>query len=163
MRNVRYPPIADTRLRCEAAAMKVCLLVLAGAVLTGCVASSSADPKPSLGSELAPYELWMGGDDGLTQRLAAAVRKEFDLSGLFTAIRLSEQPNGLKVTIPTHAGWKEVRGEQRITYKLRIERAGRLLARTRGSCWERELAVCARQIVQTAARAEPTRRRRLRV
>jgi hypothetical protein len=96
-------------------------------------------------------ELWTGGDDGLTQRLADAVREEFRQSGRFALVEAGGDAGALRVGIPTHVAWQVVEGRTRLTYRLELERGGRRVAATGGSCWEDELDRCARMLVRTVA------------
>ena len=99
-----------------------------------------------------PVEVGAGGDDGLTQRLADAVRTGFEHSAHFR-LSASGTLNALKVTIPTHVGWDEINGRTRVSYQLRLDRGGRHLGNSSGTCWENELAACAAQMVEIASRA----------
>ena len=97
-------------------------------------------------------EIFTGGDDGLTQRLAEAIRSEFKQSGRFT-LGVPSSADTLRVTIPTHVGWQDVGGGTRVTYQLRLDRGGRKLVESGGTCWEKELHVCARTVVKAATLA----------
>ena len=99
-----------------------------------------------------PVQIVTGGDDGFTQRLADAARGKFEKSAAFTLAPASAT-NALIVTIPTHVEWQEVGRKTRISYKLRLERAGRVLEESGGACWENELHVCAESILVAAGRA----------
>jgi hypothetical protein len=96
-----------------------------------------------------PVEVWTGGDDGLTRRLADAVRDEFKQSALF-ALTPASTPNSLRVSIPTNVEWEQVGGRTRVAYKLRLARGDRTFGVTAGVCWENDLRTCARQVVEEA-------------
>jgi hypothetical protein len=123
-------------------------------VLALIIAACAADPATSVTKpdSRVPVEVASGGDDGLTQRLADAVRSEFAQSARF-ALAPASTPNVLTVTIPTHVGWEEVSGRNRVTYEVRLDRAGQKLAESRGVCWEHDLRGCAQDIVAATARA----------
>ena len=127
--------------------------VVALMLFTGCAGCSTAAPSTTAPLTVAvPVELWTGGDDGLTLRLADAVRNEFSQSALF-ALAPASTPNSLRATIPTHVHWEQVGAGTRVKYKLRLARGERNLGETGGVCWENDLRTCARQIVQEAANA----------
>jgi len=94
-------------------------------------------------------EVWTGGDDGLTQRLAEVVKKEFRASSRFVLADAGTDGGALRVIIPTHVDWREVGPRTRVTYRLELERDGRRIALSGGACWEVELRQCARQVVHT--------------
>jgi len=96
-----------------------------------------------------PVEVWTGGDDGLTQRLADAVRDEFSQSARFVLAPAST-PNAFRVSIPTHAGRSEVSGRTRVTYDILFETAEHRLDERSGSCWDDDLRECARMVVKQA-------------
>ena len=99
-----------------------------------------------------PVEVVTGGDDGLTQRLADAIRIELESSAAFTLAPASAS-NPLIVTIPTHVGWEDVGSRTQVMYELRLDRGGKNLSNTGGKCWEHELRVCALSVVEAARRA----------
>lgn len=99
-----------------------------------------------------PVEIRTGGDDGLTLRLAEAVRNELRQSIQFTLAPGSTQ-SSLTISIPTHVAWDNVDGRTRVTYALSLDSAERNLGKSGGVCWEDDLRTCARQIVLEAARA----------
>ena len=96
--------------------------------------------------------LWVGGDDGLTQRLADALRSEFAKSRVFTLLQTSTR-HSLRVTIPENVGWREINGRTQVNYEVRLARGVQGSRSHRGQCWENELAVCAKQIVRTVSLA----------
>lgn len=130
--------------------MKIALSVTLCAILSACV--TDAGPPVASSNNPIPVEIFTGGDDGYTQRLADAVRGMFEKSSAFT-LAPNSATNALIVTIPTHVAWKDVGSKTRISYRLRLERAGRLLEESDGTCWEKELHVCAESIVDKAGRA----------
>jgi hypothetical protein len=98
-------------------------------------------------TEPTAFEIRTGGDDGLTQRLADALRSAFATAPGFTADASSER---LVVTIPTHVAWREVGGRTRVTYAVELALGAQSIRRT-GSCWETDMSICARQIVDAAS------------
>jgi len=125
--------------------MRTIPVVMISIACGGC--STLAASSPLHPSDTTPVEVWTGGDDGLTQRLADAVRDEFKQSSLF-ALAPASTPGSLRVTIPTHVGWEQVGGRTRVMYQLRLDRGDRNLGESSGVCWEDELRTCARQIVE---------------
>ena len=116
----------------------------------GC--STVAAPTSVSPRKVVPVEVWTGGDDGLTQRLAEAVRNEFRQSSRFALVS-GPAPESLRVTIPTHVGWEQRGGRLRVSYELRLSRDGRNLGERSGACWENDLRTCARLIVADAIQA----------
>lgn len=132
--------------------MKALLAVLVSLCLTACAATHE---RPAAGyakeAERVPVEVWTGGDDGLTQRLAEVVRQEFRTSAGFSLVDSGSAPRALRVIIPTHVEWRDVGSKTRLTYRLELERGGHRSKASSGNCWEAELATCARQVVEAAA------------
>lgn len=127
--------------------------VLASAILALSCGCSTAPPiAVADATNVVPVQVLTRGDDGLTQRLADALRAEFARSAPFISAT-SSTSNPLLVTIPTHVGWEEVGGRTRVTYQVRLERMGSKLAESSGKCWEHNLSVCAHNVVSTATRA----------
>ena len=129
--------------------MKTAFSLMLFATLSGC--ATGVGSSAAYSSNPVPVEIVTGGDDGLTQRLVDAVRGEFGKSSAFTFAPASAT-NALIVTIPTHVGWNDVGKKTRVTYQLRLERAGRVLEESAGACWEDQLRVCAETIVNAAGR-----------
>lgn len=127
--------------------MKLAALLFAIACAACPTAQGKADPPTHV---KVPVELWVSGDDGLTQRLADAVRSELTSSGAF-ALSPAGMRNSLKLTIPHNAGWRQINGRTQVSYDVRLERGGRGFKGRRGHCWESELVVCAKQVVRTAS------------
>ena len=127
--------------------MAVALMLLAS--LEACATLPAASVSAA---NAVPVEIVTGGDDGLTLRLADAVRHKFERSALF-ALAPAGTLNVRSVGIPTHVGWEKAGGRTRVSYLLRLERAGRKVAESGGTCWETELEVCAREIVKAATAA----------
>ncbi len=130
--------------------MKTVFSLMLLASLNAC--ATTAEPPVVNSNKPVPVEIFTGGDDGFTVRLADAVRSEFEKSPLFT---LATDPanHALIVKIPTHVEWHDVGTKTRISYKLRLERAGQVLMESGGTCWETEMQVCAESILDSADRA----------
>jgi hypothetical protein len=148
--KVRLPPVAGINRDCEAPVMKLALSAILVALCGGCSTARVHSGVSAI--EPVPVEVISGGDDGLTQRLADAIRSEFRQSARFT-LPLPAGPDALRVTIPTHVGWEKVGGSTRVTYRLRLERGGHKLAESGGFCPEENLRFCARTVVAAAERA----------
>lgn len=143
-------PVADVDYKCEPLRMRTAFTLIILSSLVAC--AKGAAPSASHPIIPVPFQIFTGGDDGLTQRLAQAVRDEFENSMAFTAVPVSA-PNVLMVTIPTNVGWEEMGGKTRVTYRLRLERGGLLLGESGGTCWEYELRACAQTVLDSAVRA----------
>jgi hypothetical protein len=130
--------------------MKIAATLLLSMTRAAC--STAGNDTLAVSRGPVPVEFSTGGDDGLTLRLADAVRRGFRHTAHFK-LSPAGTPNILKVTIPTHVGWKQINGRTRVSYQLRLERGGRYLGDSSGVCWETDLGACAAQVVQTASRA----------
>ena len=133
--------------------MKASAAALLFICLSGCSTSRDHHPQHATNVPRTAVELWTGGDDGLTQRLAVAVREEFRTSDRFSLAEVGGTPEALKVIIPTHVAWRDVGNRTRVTYRLELERQGRRWVVKAGNCWETDLAHCAQQLVRTVAAA----------
>jgi hypothetical protein len=110
----------------------------------------SVSRSQSVGTRRVLVEVWSGGDDGLTQRLKAAVEREFKRSSSF---ELSEgkRPRTLIVTIPTNVDWRRDGKRTRVSYSVDFTSTdGEKLGSSKGSCWDENLVSCSRQILSAA-------------
>jgi hypothetical protein len=129
------------------------MIVMAFVIAAASAACSmQSGNHPAVTPNPVAVEVWTVGDDGLTQRLADAVRREFDYSARFK-LAASGTPGALMVTIPTHVGGKGINGKTRVRYRVQFERDRRSMAVGGGACWDADLTVCAMQIVEAAGRA----------
>lgn len=119
--------------------------------LTTAACSTAGDDTLAMARDAVPVQVWIGGDDGLTQRLAEAVRIRFTHTAHFR-LSPSVTPDTLTVTIPTHVSWKKIGRRTQVRYQLRLERDDRHLGESSGVCWETDLDACAAQVVETALR-----------
>jgi len=127
--------------------MCACFL-LAVAMLLQC--ATGAEPKRP---QKAPVEVWSGGDDGLTQRLKAAIEKEFESSVDF---QMSEgkKPGTLVVTIPSNVSWRQKGEKTQVLYTIDFASPdGRSLGVSKGHCWDDDLERCSIRIVSDARAA----------
>lgn len=147
--SVRFPPTADISDVRQAPCMRTPFAVMMVVACVGCV--TAPDPAKFAGDRI-PVEVWTGGDDGLTLRLADAVRSEFKQSARYTEAA-SSTANALRVTIPTHVRSDDVDGRARVTYSVRFDRAERRIGETNGTCWSDELNACARLVLEQATHA----------
>ena len=129
--------------------MRTTLAVIMAIPFVGC--ATATDPA-QIAQDRIPVEVWTGGDDGLTQRLADSVRSEFKQSARY-AEALPSTANTLRVTIPTHAGSEKVGGRTRVNYTVVFDRAERRIGATSGVCWSDELSACARLVLEQATAA----------
>lgn len=121
--------------------MRSILLAIAVSVCVGCTTVSAPNEPISVA-------VFTGGDDGLTQRLADAVRSEFAASPHFRSAA-SPTAAALRVTIPTHVRWERGAGGLQVSYEVQLAWSGRERG-SAGTCMERDLVICARQIVREA-------------
>lgn len=149
-----------------------------------CLAAIAVSPIAALAraADVLPpastrVEVWHSGDDGLTQRLADAVRKGFESSSDFR-LESTAEPGNLVVLIPKHVESKHlrwtpfvgrrtqifysvefrIRREAKTPDSTRSPREGAPVSTQAGSCREDRIAGCATEIVR-AARSVVSQRR----
>jgi hypothetical protein len=116
------------------------------ATLTACAHSVAASAPPAeVPGPTRLVEVWRGGDDGLTIRLAEAVEES-----LFSSAELKSSsgqlPGTLYVNVPS-AKWKEMRGRTRVMVDIVLsEPADRPVATVAVRCWDGALSDCAKQV-----------------
>lgn len=98
-------------------------------------------------------EVWTGGDDALTQRLAEAVREAFKKSPEFTP-SYGQKPNTLKVLIPTHVDWEKIGKRTKVRSKIEFSWPGtdREVSTSSVECWDDTPAKCADDVISDAKR-----------
>lgn len=99
-----------------------------------------------------PVELWTGGDDGLTQRFADAIRHALNSSPVFFSSS-GKKPGSLIVFIPTHVASVKKAGRITIQYTVLFSSvADRELGSSKGTCQSSDAALtkCAVQVVKEA-------------
>lgn len=97
--------------------------------------------------------LYVGGDDGATQRLAEALTNQLNSSGRYR-LALAEERTATRLTITNHVQWYPVRGVDFIGYDVAFGRPdGRELGRSVGRCQAQRMEVCALRIVHDLDRA----------
>jgi hypothetical protein len=95
-------------------------------------------------------EVWVVGDDGLTQGLTVALEIAFGSSPDFT-LSYGKKPGTLVVEIPTNVGWKKVGTRTKVLYTVEFTTTdGRKISTATGSCWDDVIAKCASHIVKDA-------------
>ena len=119
-------------------------------LLSACVTQGGGSESTA---SATPVEVWVGGDDGLTIRLADAVEQAFKSSPSFTYVERGSVPDALSVGLPGHVTWFKVNGRVRVKYRLELEHRGQKVAGAEGGCWESELKRCALEIVRTTEKA----------
>lgn len=94
-----------------------------------------------------PVELWVGGDDGLTQRLASALREAIVASPEFVeADDMSKRP--LRLEIPTNVSWHSVGDKTSVDYAVVFtDSDSKYLGGSFNGCWESEIPKCASKII----------------
>lgn len=111
---------------------------------------------PGTGQTQAPApilaELRVGGDDGLTQRFADAIRRAIEFSEDFALPRAHQ--GQLIMTIPTHLSWQEDQGKLNFEYLvLFTDRDSRNLGTSTGTCGESDMETCSASVVSDARAA----------
>lgn len=99
-----------------------------------------------------PVEVWIGGDDGYTQRLRNLLEDMFSRS---PNVQMSngKKPGTLLVTIPNHVAWKRMEKRTLIMYDVEFSIVGRKgVNKKSGSCWGDNMKICANAILQEATR-----------
>jgi len=120
----------------------VVLVTLVAVAAAACAGTSLAKPTP--------VEVWRGGDDGLTLRLADAIEDAFRASPDFV-LTSGKQPGTLVVTIPTNVRWKQVGTQTQVLYTIEFTSTdNQNLGASTGSCWDGALAECSGHVVQDA-------------
>lgn len=90
------------------------------------------------------------GDDGLTQRVCAALKDEFKAAPDFT-LSIGNKSGTLIVRVPTNVDWKQVGKRMKVKYRAEFTTTSdQKIGATAGSCWEDELKKCAAQVVKHA-------------
>jgi hypothetical protein len=116
-------------------------------LLPSACSPSTASRRPTL------VEVWRGGDDALTVRLADAIEDKFRRSPDFT-LSSGRKPHTLVVTIPTNVDWKQVGDRTRVLYTINFSSdTVPNLGSSSGACWADTLAECAADVVKHAKAA----------
>lgn len=122
--------------------MNIARLLLFSTTLTCPMNASDKNP--------IPIEVWRGGDDGLTLRLADALENAFKASPHFI-LSSGRKKGTLVVRIPTHVGWKQIGKRTRVLYNVEFASADdQNVGGSTGSCWEDALTQCAAEVVNKA-------------
>lgn len=121
-----------------------------------------ATPLHTLAQERKPTtstELWVTGDDGLTQRFAQALTTSLSKSKVLSA-PTSNNNDGLVLTIPSNLYWQEVGGNTNFQYVVIFtDRSSKYLGISIGACWENGMSWCADTAVGEAEKAWSNRLR----
>jgi len=97
-----------------------------------------------------PIEIRSVGDDGLSSRFDAYLRRAFRSSEEFVEAP-SVDSSRLIVTIPTNVRWKKVGRRTEVSYAVEFTSAdGKLISSSSGSCWDKRLNDCAQQVLKAA-------------
>jgi hypothetical protein len=119
------------------------VLILGSLFAAGCA-------RPVSNGSVTPVEVWRGGDDGFTARLADAIEAAFRVSPAFS-MSYGKKPGTLIVTIPTNVAFEETGARVQIFFDVNYTNAtDRLLGSASGTCWENELSTCAAEVVKRA-------------
>ena len=123
--------------------------LLIGALIAAGIVTEAAAAKATL------VEVWVGGDDGLTQRLRDATEHAFQSSPRFI-LSSGKKTGTLVVTIPTNVRWKQFGKRTQVFYNVKFASTDQQnLGTGKGSCWDDEFATCAAHIVRAAEVAAP--------
>jgi hypothetical protein len=126
--------------------MRILLAAVLLEASLGACAAVSANNQPMR------VEVWRGGDDGLTSRLADAMEDAFKHSHRFV-LSSGNLPGTLIASIPTNVPWKEVNGKTRVLYTIDFTDVhSKKMGQSTGQCWDDQLQKCADAIVGDAAR-----------
>ena len=139
-------PLLPLSGRAKPSAMRRLLTTFAAILLSACVTQNEGSESTT---SATPVEVWVGGDDGLTIRLADAVEEALKASPRFTYVERGSVPDALRLGLPGHVTWAKVDGRVRVKYRVELERRGQKLAGAEGGCWESELQRCALAILRT--------------
>lgn len=104
-------------------------------------------------SGAVPTQLWVTGDDGLTQRFTGAVRTALEESSLFSTSSVVNE-KGLVLRIPTHVYSTKV--EKRLNFQYVViltDTDSRYLGVSIGPCWEENIVECADTVIRDAETA----------
>lgn len=107
--------------------------------------------NPETGNQRkTPVKVWCTGDDLFSQGMCQAYFDAFMASPHFDYLD-EEQPGNLIVTIPENVGWKKVGKRTKITYVVEFSTSDdRVFMTRKGSCWHKDYAKCANQILKQA-------------
>jgi hypothetical protein len=107
--------------------------------LIGC-ATASASRAP------VPVILLVGGDDGLTLRLAEAIRREVQASSRYRLAPAS-QVAGIVVRIDENVTALRSGGTSHFRYSITFERGGVVVGNSAGGCPELHMRRCSRRVL----------------
>ena len=96
-------------------------------------------------------ELWVRGDDGLTQKFYVALENALISSPDFAWDGDEGTVGTLVVRIPNHVAWRKRRGRTRIIYRVEFRtKDNQLIFETQGCCWEGSVKKCAKEVLPDA-------------
>ena len=97
-----------------------------------------------------PIELWHTGDDGLSEKVFAAIEERLATSPEFEDRSGAE----LKILAPsTNVRPTGAAGHLKISFEYEIDRSGQKIAEGQGRCSEQTLSDCANIVVRAARKA----------
>lgn len=95
-----------------------------------------------------PVELACVGDDLFSQWMCQSFFAAFESSSDFD-LQEENKPGNLIVRIPENVGWKKFGKRTKIYYSVEFSTSDdRVFMTSKGSCWHKEYATCANQIVK---------------
>jgi hypothetical protein len=108
-------------------------------------------------------ELWVTGDDGVTQRFREGYEADLESAGFVLALGgQARTANTLVVEVPTNLRFDRIGTRYRVKFTLEFAApSGQIIGKSKGACWDEELAVCIkRAVAQTKTAAAKLHRRR---
>jgi hypothetical protein len=132
---------------------------LSTAIFIAFLAAAPASAAARDYTEKLPTELWVGGDDSLTQKFAATLRESLEASDDFMA-----EPDAggyaLRMTVPTHLYFKSAQGRTNFQYVVVLTDSNSVyLGISIGSCWEDSMDTCSQRVLSDARLAWASRPR----
>lgn len=102
------------------------------------------------GNGKIPVEIWRGGDDGLTVKLADNLNEIFKASNTFTTGKFGTGES-LLVKIKENVNLEDLDGRKKIKYSVSFEKkSGLVLHVSEAGCWADEISECAKDIHNAA-------------
>lgn len=97
-----------------------------------------------------PVHVTSAAEDKMARGLASEVMKALKRDARFVLAQTGE-PRSLQISLPTGVGWERRLDWTELTYQARLSSANGNSRVITGRCWNWNLAVCAKQIIDAAA------------
>ncbi len=108
-------------------------------------------PASIAGSIRIPVHVTSAAEDQVAKRLASAVMKALKQDPRFALVERGA-PGSLQILLPTGVGWERRLDWTEVTYQARLNSTNGSSRVITGRCWNWNLAVCAKQITDAAAK-----------